>query len=89
MNSKRQLRDGTTVSTTAVVSRSLGGAYFRVVLGFVLLAFLIWAIVSGAHTLDTRSIIEYVVAFLILVGYLPRSIRGLFILRGEARRRPY
>jgi hypothetical protein len=82
----RKLRDHMTVGWTKIVPRTLGRAYFNVVLGFVLLALLIGGIVVGSGTFDTTIVIEYVAAFLIIVAFIPRSIHGLVILRRESRR---
>ena len=83
----RQLRDRMTVSPTKIVPRTLGRAWFNVVLGVALLGILVGGIIVGSGTLDTRLIVEYVLAFLVIVAFIPRSVRGLLILRREAGRR--
>lgn len=82
----RQLRSHTTVSAVKLVPRTVGRAYFNVGLGIALLAFLIWGAATGGSSFDTRIVVEYVVAFLIIVAFIPRSVYGLIILRREARR---
>jgi hypothetical protein len=82
----RKLRDHMTVGWTKIVPRTLGRAYFNVVLGFLLLALLIWGIIAGSGTFDTAIVVEYVAGFLVIVAFIPRSIHGLIILRREAHR---
>jgi hypothetical protein len=82
----RKIRDRTTVGWTKFVPRSLGRVYFNVTLGFVLLAFLIWGIAYAGGTFDSRTVVQYVIAFAVVVAFIPRSIHGLIILRREARR---
>lgn len=80
-------REGTIVTWTKLVPRTLARAYFNVALGFVLLGFLIWAIAYQWPRFDTALAISDGLALLVLVGFVPRSIRGLIILRREARER--
>jgi hypothetical protein len=82
----RKIRERTTVGWTKIVPRSLGRAYFNVVLGFALLAFLIWGIAYAGGTFDSRTVVQYVLGFLVVIAFIPRSVHGLVILRREARR---
>lgn len=80
-------RQGMTVTWTKVVPRTLGRAYFNVILGFVMLGFLVWAIAYQWPRFDTALAISDGLALLVVAGFVPRSIHGLIILRREARER--
>lgn len=80
-------REGMTVTWTKIVPRTLARAYFNVILGFVLLGFLIWAIAYQWHSFNTALAISDGLGLLVVGPFLPRSIRGLIILRREARER--
>ncbi|WP_328608269.1 hypothetical protein OG943_03865 [Amycolatopsis sp. NBC_00345] len=81
----RILRDKTEVSWNRLVPRTIGRAWFNVVLAFVAVGCLAFSFIANYDGLAWQTV-SYGVALVCALTLIPRSIAGLVILRREAAR---